>query len=825
MRGAWKYVIVNFVLLVLLSISVVTFSVQTDAATDLSIILFTDKKCYSPGTDVIISGQVSRVTGNPVVIQILTPNGNIVVITQVTPNPDGSFSKSISTKSFSEGTWTVRASYSNPTTFASTTFDFGTCPTHYIGPVVAILIVDNIPPLVTPPPDQVVEATGPEGTIVTYPPPTATDNVAVTVGPTCSKPSGEIWPIGKYLRVLCTAEDAAGNVGRASFAVFVQDTTSPSIGPAPGITLEATSPSGAVAIYTVPAFDIVDTSPTVSCLPPSGSLFSIGNNKVTCTATDFSGNPASISFPVIVEDVTPKPVIFNLYLDRYSSSVEAGNPLTVGVNVDFVSGDPQPVQLSCSVPTGYLSCEFDVVSIIPTGHLTMTIFTSESTPADTYDVTIEGRYLSGEIVDEASFSLNVNPLIISDFSLSIHPTSAKINPGETLNPTLYVHASEDEEVTVFLSCVVPSVEISCNLSSTIIHTPANPTIVISTTNTITPDRYEVVFTGSAGSITDETTFALNVVKPVPFSFSLSSNPSSEIIEGGESIKSIISVNQISGMLQDISLACSTNQPSKIKCFITPQTIKPAGTATLTLQTSDSTLAGKYSATIRGIAGDKSATTSVIITVLETEIEEQFDFSLVANPSSAELTPGESYTGSIILQQTGGVQESVTLSCSVSPSDQASCTISSLTLPSGEVELNINTKETIKPGEYEVTITGMGGKIFHEDKFALAIISPAVPPDDNGWTPEETALVIGLGVAAVGGGIAFALKGSLLGTKLATTTVTTPTGTEGSSSSSSTKMESVSDSQQMDVTEKEPGITLQDVDVTISIEFGVEQDDE
>ena len=162
MRGAWKYVIVDFVLLVLLSISVVTFSVQTDAATDLSIILSTDKKCYSPGTDVIISGQVSRVTGNPVGIQIITPNGNIVVITQVTPNPDGSFSKSISTKSFSEGTLTVRASYSSPQTFASTTFDFGTCRTYYAGPVAAISIVDNIPPLVTPPPNQVVEATGPE---------------------------------------------------------------------------------------------------------------------------------------------------------------------------------------------------------------------------------------------------------------------------------------------------------------------------------------------------------------------------------------------------------------------------------------------------------------------------------------------------------------------------------------------------------------------------------------------------------------------------------------------------------------------------------------
>src|SRR6185436_6231985 len=47
-----------------------------------------------------------------------------------------------------------------------------------------------------------------------------------------------------------------------------------------------------------------DNCPGVSyaCVPPSGTTFAKGTNSVTCTATDASGNTASCSFTVTVED-------------------------------------------------------------------------------------------------------------------------------------------------------------------------------------------------------------------------------------------------------------------------------------------------------------------------------------------------------------------------------------------------------------------------------------------------------------------------------------------------------------------------------------------
>ncbi len=66
------------------------------------------------------------------------------------------------------------------------------------------------------------------------------------------------------------------------------------------ITVTAGSPAGAVVNYTVTATDNLDPSPSIVCIPPSGSTFPVGPTTVNCTATDNSGNAASCSFSVLV---------------------------------------------------------------------------------------------------------------------------------------------------------------------------------------------------------------------------------------------------------------------------------------------------------------------------------------------------------------------------------------------------------------------------------------------------------------------------------------------------------------------------------------------
>jgi HYR domain len=102
--------------------------------------------------------------------------------------------------------------------------------------------------------------------------------------------------------VSCTASDTHLNTAATTFPVTVQDTTAPALlGLSRPITVDATSPSGAVLYYGQPtARDLVDGSLAVSCSPPKGSVFPIGTTVVKCAVADAHRNVASGAFTVTV---------------------------------------------------------------------------------------------------------------------------------------------------------------------------------------------------------------------------------------------------------------------------------------------------------------------------------------------------------------------------------------------------------------------------------------------------------------------------------------------------------------------------------------------
>ena len=180
-----------------------------------------------------------------------------------------------------------------------------------VTPGATAVSIDTTAPTVTPPADQTAEATGDKGAAVSYPDATAADAVGIVSGPGCTPASGSIFAIGTTT-VTCTASDAAGNEGSASFDITVQDTTPPTLTMPPDAVNEATSSGGAVHTFSATAADIADPSPTVVCTPPSGSTFPVGTvspgetvvTTVNCTATDATGNSTGGSFTKTVVDTT-----------------------------------------------------------------------------------------------------------------------------------------------------------------------------------------------------------------------------------------------------------------------------------------------------------------------------------------------------------------------------------------------------------------------------------------------------------------------------------------------------------------------------------------
>src|SRR6266498_1186657 len=165
-----------------------------------------------------------------------------------------------------------------------------------------VKVQDTTAPVVTVPANMTLEATGPSGAVAIFSA-SALDIVDGSVAVTCIPASGSTFAIGTAT-VTCSATDAAGNTGTGSFTVKVQDTTAPVVTVPANMTLEATGPSGAVAIFSASALDIVDGSVAVTCIPASGSTFAIGTATVTCSATDAAGNTGTGSFTVKVQDTT-----------------------------------------------------------------------------------------------------------------------------------------------------------------------------------------------------------------------------------------------------------------------------------------------------------------------------------------------------------------------------------------------------------------------------------------------------------------------------------------------------------------------------------------
>jgi hypothetical protein len=161
-------------------------------------------------------------------------------------------------------------------------------------------VEDTTDPVVTVPEDMTVEATSSAGAVVTFEV-SATDDVDGTLTPTCDSDSGDTFPLGDTT-VRCTATDRSGNEGSDSFVIHVVDTTDPELTLPDDMSVNATTPTGAVVAYdpAPSATDTVDGSVTPICTPTSGSTLPIGDTTVACDATDDSGNTSSGSFTVHV---------------------------------------------------------------------------------------------------------------------------------------------------------------------------------------------------------------------------------------------------------------------------------------------------------------------------------------------------------------------------------------------------------------------------------------------------------------------------------------------------------------------------------------------
>ncbi|MHB9161414.1 MAG: HYR domain-containing protein, partial [Nitrosotalea sp.] len=160
---------------------------------------------------------------------------------------------------------------------------------------------DHTPPSITAPADMTVEATG-ILTPVSIGQATGTDDSGIASITSNAPPK---FPLGITM-ITWTAIDNGGNMAKAVQKITVVDTTSPVLTAPQPVTIEAKSPDhNSVDIGLPSVNDAVGVESVTNDAPP---YFSIGKTTVTWKAIDTSGNAATATQVVTVQDTT-QPVI------------------------------------------------------------------------------------------------------------------------------------------------------------------------------------------------------------------------------------------------------------------------------------------------------------------------------------------------------------------------------------------------------------------------------------------------------------------------------------------------------------------------------------
>lgn len=192
--------------------------------------------------------------------------------------------------------------------------------------------------------------------IATFDQPDASDNCSqnVLIENNSGWMSGDTFPAGNTV-VTFLATDDAGNTATCSFTVIVPDTTAPVLicpanltlfTPANGCTVTASWQAATVS-------DNCTQNPTLDVDIASGSVFQVGTNAVTYTASDNGGNETTCAFEVIVRDTfapvfltCPQNIIVQLPVNDCDTTLTWAAPQVsdnCGINSFFPNIQPNTV--------------------------------------------------------------------------------------------------------------------------------------------------------------------------------------------------------------------------------------------------------------------------------------------------------------------------------------------------------------------------------------------------------------------------------------------------------------------------------------------------
>ncbi len=249
----------------------------------------------------------------------------------------------------------------------------------------------------------------------------------------CAPNSGSFFALGGPHGIVCTVEDSAGASDSGTFEITIVDATDPQITVPDNLAQEATDANGAVVIFTVTTSDIVDEEADISCKDQdgntviSGNTFPLGTTTVTCTATDDSGNDASDSFEIVIQDTTAPDLTVPFDITEEATGPSGAIVSFTASATDAVDGD---VPVDCTPTSG------TVFSLGSTPVSCSASDTAGNTAAGGFNIIVQDTTspvlsLPADIIEEATgpagavvtFSASASDLVDGSVSVICNPAS------------------------------------------------------------------------------------------------------------------------------------------------------------------------------------------------------------------------------------------------------------------------------------------------------------------------------------------------------------------------------------------------------------------
>jgi len=431
-----------------------------------------------------------------------------------------------------------------------------------------------------------------------------------------------------YAQFLGDANYNGAVTGSYTVAVIQNYTLTTSVSPAGSGSVTQNGSTSSTVSY--PANTVV----TVQASPSSGYTFTGWSGDLTGTT-----NPTTITMnsnKSVTANFVPKD--FTMSISPTSGSVDAGGSTSTLITTSSVNGFSGSVSITVGYPSGsdltFVVSNYITLPSTPTS--TLYIYTSSSTPARTYTITITGT--SGSLTHSRTYTLTVTAAPVGDFTISVNP------PVHTFNtvgdPIVTVTSIDGFNSAVSLSC--PDVHtVRATFSPPSVTPPANGTAtstITSLTTTVSWDSfgptgtYPITITGTSGNLSHSCTYTLSAVD-----FSISMSSTSGSVNVGGTLTPTVYV-ELQGPSVDfpssVNLTAS-GLPTGATATFSPSSGIPTFTSTLTISTSPSTPVGTYTITITGTGEDYivGLTHSCTYTLTVTAAP---DFTMSISPTSGSV---------------------------------------------------------------------------------------------------------------------------------------------------------------------------------------------